>query len=339
MGTQVNIIGKPRPNLLINSGFDFWQRIGSGGTGAIVVSATYFADRWCTFYNGSSGGTAATVARSTDAPTGIPYSCKIQRTAGNTNVTGIYHVQAIEYAVTSGLMGKTLTYSFWAKAGANYSPTSSRLQAGVSFGTTASDPAATGGLTGQTTQVTSFTLTTSWQRFTATVTVPVGSPQMRVYFLADHTGTAGADDSHYIAGVSLNEGGAGANWQRQGNDLSAELIKCQRFFEKSYNTDVAVGSVTSVNRNILHGRCPSTVAIDSISQPFKVTKRGGPTMTFYRSDTGASGVLLDHTSAGVAATANSVGVNSFAVGTTAGAGYTAGQAGELIGHWTAEAEL
>ena len=110
-----------------------------------------------------------------------------------------------------------------------------------------------------------------------------------------------------------------------------ELALCQRYYEKSYNVPVAIGTAT------LDGALLTT-RIDSVgggSAFFKVSKRAAPTVTVYSPTSGSSGMARNYTaSADTAASAQSIGENAFYL--------LAGSAGinnGLGAHYTASAEL
>jgi hypothetical protein len=89
-------------------------------------------------------------------------------------------------------------------------------------------------------------------------------------------GTDGA--TFYITGVQLEVGTQATSFEYR--QYGTELALCQRYFEKSYNTDVAPATATDT------GRIDSLGSSDSGSNAiykiiFKVTKRANPTMVGY----------------------------------------------------------
>jgi len=82
----------------------------------------------------------------------------------------------------------------------------------------------------------------------------------------------------YITGVQLEVGTQATSFEYR--QYGTELALCQRYFEKSYNTDVAPATATDT------GRIDSLGSSDSGSNAiykiiFKVTKRANPTMVGY----------------------------------------------------------
>lgn len=219
-GAQV-VAGK---NAIINGAMDVWQR------GTTFTATGWSADRW---YVNADSGVATTITRSTDAPTGFRYSMKFQRTAGNT-ATGAHGIgQSFETQESIRFAGKTVTYSFWAKRGANYSGSGNLLEwrVGFSTGTDQSITTAYGGWAGYSeANSPAATLTTSWQRFSMTFNVPSNATQISVRVFQAPTGTAGADDSYFVTGFQFEESATVTPFSRAGGSLGGELALCQRYY-------------------------------------------------------------------------------------------------------------
>ena len=95
--------------------------IASGGviSTAIAATPTYFADRFF-----AAGGASSAILMAAVADTsivGFNQSLKISRQSGNANTAIISVGQVIETFDALRCQGQTVTLSFWAKAGANYS--------------------------------------------------------------------------------------------------------------------------------------------------------------------------------------------------------------------------
>jgi hypothetical protein len=225
-------------NAIINGGFDIWQR------GASISNFGFFqlytADRW----NFNSSNSGRTISRQvTGDTTNLPdvqFCARVQRDSGNTDGTLMAISQSVETSNSIPLAGKTVAFSFYARRGANYSATSNVLEAAV-FSGTGTDQSITGGFTGQVTLLNSnITLTTTWQRFTFTVTVPATSRQLAVRFIGTPTGTAGAADFYEITGVDLEAGSVATPFARAAPTLQGELAACQRYYYRSSGPSFAV---------------------------------------------------------------------------------------------------
>ena len=223
-------------NAVINGGFDIWQR----GTSISVAgnSVAYTADRW-TYAAGVN--VATTISRQlTNDTTNLPniqYCARVQRNAGQTGTAQSPFQQTIETVNAIPYAGKTVTVSFYARAGANYSPTGNNLNLYLLSGTGTDQSRASSGFTGETYPINNqnFTLTTTWQRFTATGTVPTNSSELSIWINNTPTGTAGTNDYFEVTGVQLEIGSVATPFSRAGGTLSGELAACQRYYYRGYN--------------------------------------------------------------------------------------------------------
>jgi hypothetical protein len=211
-------------NVIYNASLDVWQR----GTSFNSTGNDYTADRWYSY----RGGIATTVSRQTASLANFTYSIKTQRNSGNSFTTSIYLGQPLEIVDCMQFQGKTVTWSFWAKAGANYSAASSGLGVVLLQGTGSTDTNPFNvGYTGQSAAInTTATLTTSWQRFSYTVTLGSTITQLCPYLDFQPVGTAGADDSFQIVGMQLEASNVATTYARQNGTIQGELAACQRYY-------------------------------------------------------------------------------------------------------------
>jgi hypothetical protein len=269
--------GQAGKNKVLNGAMQIWQR----GT-SIGFGYTYTADRWKCF----QGDTAATASRSTDVPTGFQYSMKVQRNSGSTSTAKVNLTQSFESAICYPLQGQTATFSFYAKKGANYSSASNALSIGFKS-STGTDQDILAVWAGSVIVASgTVTLTTSWQRFTFTGSVPSNSTQLGLEFAFNPVGTAGADDSFLITGVQVEAGSKATPFQTaSGGSIQGELAMCQRYFEKSYDQAVAVGAAAFEGAVLFDNAGGGT----RHNIKFSVVKRGTPTVTYYNPQTGTAG--------------------------------------------------
>jgi hypothetical protein len=274
-------------NAIINGGMDIWQR----GTSVAASASTtpYTADRWQLKNNASQ---AMTVSRqATNDTTNLPniqYCARIQRNSGQTGTTVYYFANQFESVNSIPLAGKTVTLSFYARSGADFSPTSSLIGVTLYGGTGTDQNIITGSYTGGANIATqNSTLTTTWQRFTMTGTVPATVTEISVYFAATPTGTASTNDYMEITGVQLEVGSSATPFSRAGGTIQGELAACQRYFSKSYNSDVAPGTITDVGATFY--KTAFTDSFQTWMVFFPVQMRSTPTMTFYSPADGATG--------------------------------------------------
>jgi hypothetical protein len=227
-------------NAVINGGMDIWQR---GTTFALAASVpTYTADRW---YNARSA-TGQTVSRQVTGDTtnlpNIQYCARVQRDNANTSTAEVRLAQAFETVNSIPLAGQVVTLSFYARRGANYSSASNFLGSQIVIGTGTDQNALTSGYTGQSTLSSATpTLTTTWQRFTQTATIPATATEITTLFTYTPVGTAGAADFFEITGVQLELGSYATTFSRAGGTIQGELAACQRYYWRGSTTN-AYGS-------------------------------------------------------------------------------------------------
>jgi hypothetical protein len=223
--------GTVQANPVLNSAFQCWQR----GT-TVSVSANvlvYTADRW-QVYNGPNQ--AMTVSRqSTNDTTNLPfiqYAARVQRNSGQTGTTETFLSQPLETLNSIPFVGKTVTVSFYARKGADYSPTSSNFKVNLVSGTGTDQNIAT--YTGGASVATvTNALTTTWTRYTVTGTVGATATELRTDFAWTPTGTAGANDWFEVTGVQLDIGSVALPFRTYAGTLQGELAAAQRYYHRS----------------------------------------------------------------------------------------------------------
>jgi hypothetical protein len=253
-------------NRIINGAMGIWQR----GTSFTLSSGvpTYTTDRFAAFPSAAS----CVASQSTDVPAGqgFRFSYKMQRPSTFTSTNNQWVTQIIESNNMLDLAGQTVTLTFWAKAGANYSATSNGLNVTISTGTVA-DQGVTALFNGTWTGIaspvaTAVSLTTSWQKFTVSGTIASSALELAVLFSETPTGTAGADDSFFITGVQLEKGSNATSFDYR--PYGTELALCQRYY---LDTTAAFSSFYNGNGSTVSYSC-------NIS--FPTTMRAAPTVTF-----------------------------------------------------------
>ena len=246
----------PLPNPFINSAFDIWQR----GTSFTAGNYIYTADRWT--FQRQAGSTGGTISRQTTSDTtnlpNIQYCARVQRDSGNTSTSFLQLINSMETVNCIPFAGKTVTFSFYARAGANYSATSNLLTATLETGTGTDQNRASVSYTGSNTSITSnVTLTTTWQRFTLSGTIPTTATEFCAFFRFTPTGTAGANDYFEITGVSIDLGSSTAatlpTFSRNSESIQGELAACQRYYWRQ--TGESAYSVYAMGANVSTTTC------------------------------------------------------------------------------------
>jgi hypothetical protein len=241
-GNPINSLQAAGKNAVLNSDFSIWQR----GTSITMSSTAYTADRW-NGYRSVAGGTVTRQATgdTTNLPN-IQYCSRVSRDSGNTATTSLYFGQSVETSNAIPYAGKAITFSFYARKGANYSPTSSALIAGLYSGTGTDQNNTTGSYTGfATVAENTATLTTTWQRFTYTGTFAATATEFCVQFAMAPTGTAGAADYFEVTGVQIELGSTATTFSRAGGTIQGELAACQRYYQKTLSKIKQVGYNTA----------------------------------------------------------------------------------------------
>jgi len=254
-GTDASWVSAGRKNLIINGGFDVWQRGTSFSIGN--NSVTYTADRWAVYSNGSSARTATK-----------------QEAIINDNVSN-----ALKFAITSPnntdrefrhkiedlkrFSSQTLTLSYYAKASTS---TSYKIETRRNYGS--------GGTTLVDTEHTTHTFTTSWQKFTTTFTIPditgdtfgTGS-SLDIMFKLDTIQTHDV----YLTNVQLELGSVATDFEHR--SYGEELALCQRYYQRWNGISGDESPIAVI--------CCKTGGSNSTGPLlFKGTMRGTPTMSY-----------------------------------------------------------
>jgi hypothetical protein len=265
--TQQNSGGAVTPitagkNAIINGGMDIWQR-GTTFSPSAGAGNLFMPDRWI-YYKG--GGTY-TVSRQSSGLTGIQYCARVQRTAASTDTNIIYSSYNFESADSYRFAGQTITFSFYARKGADYSASGSTLAVYMSYGTGTDQNITT---TGQTSLATnSATLTTSWQRFTTSVAVPSTATQLFIQTSFTPVGTASTNDYYEITGIQVEAGSVATPFSRAGGTIQGELSAAQRYYTRE--------SVTNGYSYLRGFGNATTTSLARIIVPFPVEMRVKPT--------------------------------------------------------------
>jgi hypothetical protein len=316
--------GTVQANPILNSSFQVWQR----GTANITGGYAYTADRWQKSNDTYFGVSRQVTGDTTNLPN-IQYCARVQRTAGSTVTTAMQIAQSIESVNSIPFAGKTATISFYARAGANYSATSNALAVFFNYGTGTDQNILSGYTGGANVVAQTATLTTTWQRFSYTGSVPSTATEMGCFFQQTPTGTAGANDYFEVTGVQIDIGSVALPFRTYAGTIQGELAACQRYYYRTANMgDFTLGSVIS-----------TTQVTGYVYHP--VTMRSAPTVfdvsnVYYYDST----VATQYTTGTV--TAPSASVNGAYVRYTHGtAVFTTGRAGILYmnGYYGFGAEL
>jgi hypothetical protein len=224
-GSRWNAFGASSGNLIINGGFDIWQR----GTSFTHTANMYTADRFR-----MSAETAFPTLRTVTQQTFTPNELKANgfgdaRFYLRSTLTTIGSATAITIGTrvedVRTLAGQSATLSFWAKSDTTRTQTVKMVQ---NFGT--------GGSSQVLSSSTTFSTTTSWQRFTFTVDVPDVSGKTigdGSFMGPDWTQAFSAGSVLDLWGIQLEAGLEATDFRRNANSLQGELAACQRYYFRS----------------------------------------------------------------------------------------------------------
>lgn len=325
-------------NKIINGNFDFWQR------GTSQTSAGYASDdRWFNIHSGSSkthSRQSFTVGQ-TDVPGNPKYYSRtvVTSSAGASNY--VIKLHRIESVYT--LSGKPATLSFWAKADSTKNIAIEFVQY---FGTGGSPSSIVTGI-----EVTTYALTSSWQKFTVTIDVPsisgktIGSNgndffALYIWFEAgsdwdSRTNSLGQQSGTFdIAQIQLEENYSATKFDER--HIGTEFDLCKRYFQKTYDLDVFPGTITQNGRRIAYLTNSSNLDHVIVTPwDLSVEMRGQPAVVFYSPITGTAN-RVRMTSGDVVISSTAIGKNNIQVWAINGSASTTRQ---LHFHATADAEL
>ena len=212
-------------NKIINGDFGVWQRSTSA---TVTADSTYYApDRFSSVY--TAGGATVTWSRETFTPGTAPvagyegtFFSRLSATSGGAG-TEMGSRQLIENVRT--FAGQTATFSFWAKAD---SARTASIFVNQVFGS--------GGSSAVTVNNSTFSVTTSWTRFSVTLTVPsitgktVGTNSFLQALVYYTTGQASGTPQLDTWGWQLESGSVATAFQTATGTIQGELAACQRYF-------------------------------------------------------------------------------------------------------------
>jgi len=295
---KISKIGNKRlKNTIINGNFDFWQR---GLSGFVGNGAIFTADRWLSEESGAGNREAS---RSTDVPNDLSDFSLLWECTTADAVLDAGDLYVMEYRVEGRdmlpLHDKDITLSFYIKSNKVGTYT-------VAFQNSNNDRSYVVEYVIE--QLNTWELKTVTLKHDSTGSWSTGvglGMRIRWGFGVGSSKTTstldqwqagdfrGTTNSHVniqdntanefrLSQVTLNEGRAASGFQRAGEDLTAELHLCYRYYEKSYDLDDAPGSVTSSGaRTIVTGTNATTT-----SGLTWFPKRVAPAVTGYNASTG-----------------------------------------------------
>ncbi len=214
-------------NKIINGDMRFWQRGTSFSLSTGVV--TYTADRFVAYVDGTVTCTASQQSFTAGTAPVSGYESQYflrTNTTSQSGGSGTYHGQRIEDVRT--FAGQTITFSLWAKADSARTYT---LYLAQNFGS--------GGSASVNTATQNISVTTSWQRFSYTVTLgsisgkTIGTGSSLEAWIYGQANTANTLDTW---GWQVEPGSVATAFQTATGTIQGELAACQRYYVLLGNT-------------------------------------------------------------------------------------------------------
>ena len=282
-------------NRIINGNFDIWQR----GTSFSNPNDTYTADRFLVVPGGGTTGDTVSQQTFTPGQTDVPGEPTyfLRFAVGATSANRVMHHRVEDVRTFAG---QTCTLSFYAKASTAHS---SSVEFGQNFGS--------GGSSAVTTSPVSYTMSTSWQKFTFTVTLPsiagktIGSSSyLYVAFIRSLPASSVSID---IAQMQFEKGPQATAFDYR--PYTTELALCQRyyfvlpgFYIEGYAN---AGSIRAVNT-------PMTFPVQMRTTPTRTVITAGGFSNVRGSSTSFAGLGI----VGLSSTHASASIESTAAGHT-----------------------
>lgn len=315
------------------------------GTLTTKSDAAYGPDRWKLL---TSTTTNVQSARSTDAPTSSPsrYSINVRQADATARQVGM--VQYLETDRVWELRGRRVTLGFWVKATAANIPNmrASIIEWSGTADTMTSDPvsayAATPTLVAGFTHVSTpadLAMTGQWVYFEVSATLSSSFNNLAIMIWTPATCAQNSD--FFVTQVQLVAGSKARQFTRIALPRDRDLYECQRFFEKSYDDDVAPGTAAGNFSGAVGAGTPSvTGGGDRVNGPrFVAPKRATPTVVNYNPSTAGSAAIYEVNTGSNKATSGFSGPGITGVAQINAAGNSLVLNNSYIFHFTAEAEL
>lgn len=329
-------------NYLINGGFNFAQRQ-TPGTDTTITDEKYSADRWrCTrenadlqFSRQDASGESGLTSRYFGKFTKITSAGKL----------AIY--QPLEFVDSIPLRGRDVIFQVQMKASAaktvkiaivelQAAGTADTLPAAfvTAWNVDSTDPTLGSNLA-VVDSVQSCSVTTSWQNFSVTGTIPSDSKNLVLAIWSD--ADFSATDWLALAEAGFYRGSSTQTWAPE--KYGDEMRKCQRYFCKSFAIDTGPAQNIGLSTGEYQFAAPRAGANAERSPYWKypVRMRIAPTMTHYNPAAAASTWRDADASVNCSSTFDATDEEGFHIQVTGHASTSVGNA--LRGHWIAEAEL
>jgi len=234
-GSGWDVVRNGSGNVILNSSFDIWQR----GTSVTLTGGAYAVDRYGFIFDGTQ---SVTTSRQDFTPGNTisgyetPYYARIAVASTSSGQSYNQFGQPIEDVRT--FAGQTMTFSFWAKATSGSFTVTPRYIQYFGSGGSSQVEANFGS---------AITLTTSWVRYTQTVTLPsisgktIGTANSLKIVLDLPKNTTWSLDTW---GWQVEAGSSATAFKRNAPSIQGELAACQRYYWRA-SGDLVFGNLAT----------------------------------------------------------------------------------------------
>lgn len=338
----LSAVGNVSENQLINGGFTFAQRQ-TPGTLTTIATDTYSADRWRISRENAELQYQRNDALAESGLTSLYYG--LYKKITNAGKFMVY--QIIEGMNSVPLRGKTVVFQAKMKASSTKNIRMAVLElqnAGTldtipgtfvtAWGADSTDPTL-GTNVAIITAAQTKSVTTSWQSFSVSVTVPSNSKNLIVAIWSD--ADFAANDTLSIAEAGLFPGSTIQQWVMR--PFAGELALCQRYYWKTFN--IETGPAQNAGLSVGEHRYPAPVAGAATQRStklwFPTVMRTTPTIVTYNPSAANAQMRDVNVPGDCSGTATTPKENGLTLSATGHASTSVGNA--LAVHITAEAEL
>ena len=318
-------------NFIDNAQFRWSQR---NSTLANCANGEGNLDRW--YMLGTTGNDLSN-GRFTESPSGFGtlYSGRFTTTASQRFGT----VQFIESLDSACLRGKQVTLTFAARTDSTEITT---IRAGIVEWTGTQDNptrnivsswGATPTLIANAAFINTpgdLTISSTYTQFSITVTLGASLANLAVFIWTPNAEASG--DDFYLKEVQLVKGSAAPTFDITEISAQQDLARCQRFYQKTYDVDIAPGTVTDAGS--IRFICPRAGTLDYHTNVFRVEMFKTPVIQHFSPATGTVAKVRDQSAAAdVTAVQTREGTSGF---TTEFLGV---DQNAMYWHWTAAAQI
>lgn len=267
----------PRKNLIINPNFRLWQRHTPGSGLSIASGQTHIADHWY----GYGGGVTSSMWRAAMSPSNtyeaLPGLLKQPRTClcwSQSAISSGYGYLLWKVEDARWFAGGKATFSFYAAVASG----------SVTLNFSANQCVSSGTYYGASRSPSSFTIDTTWRRFTSVITWPSLSGRTltdgnHLYLYVYTPVNSTPAFNLYAFGFQL-EAGEEATWFEEPTDHD-DYKECARFYCKTYDVDTPPGTATTVGALGMYTSVYSTARFANGHWEFPAVMRATPSVVAY----------------------------------------------------------